>query len=87
MTRFYLVEMMKLLVTTLALLGAASFEDQSTDYRLPDTVIPQKYRLEIITNLGDDPPEQFNFTGEVWIQVSNLVLIRKNRNVKVILHI
>lgn len=37
-------------------------------YRLPDSVIPEHYQLEIITNLGDENGK-FAFTGKVWITV------------------
>lgn len=38
--------------------------------QLPDNVIPQDYRLEIITNIGDEDDNSFNFKGSVLIHVS-----------------
>lgn len=35
-------------------------------YRLPDNVLPQKYNLEILTNLEEN---NFSFEGKVWIKV------------------
>lgn len=37
--------------------------------RLPEDVIPKGYRLEIVTNLGDED-DKFSFSGSVWIHVS-----------------
>nr|CAD7393670.1 unnamed protein product [Timema cristinae] len=37
-------------------------------YRLPKNVLPEKYTLEIITNLGDHG-QNFSFDGKVWIHV------------------
>lgn len=36
---------------------------------LPDSLVPVEYKLEIITNLGDED-KSFNFNGSVLIQVS-----------------
>lgn len=39
----------------------------ANNYRLPDAIVPENYRLEIITHLGDN--NNFTFTGDVWIKV------------------
>lgn len=36
-------------------------------YRLPDNIVPQKYNLEILTNLEEN---DFSFEGKLWIKVS-----------------
>lgn len=38
-------------------------------YRLPDNVLPQKYNLEILTNLEEN---NFSFEGKVWIKIQCL---------------
>ncbi|XP_030752545.1 aminopeptidase N-like [Sitophilus oryzae] len=38
------------------------------DYRLPKNVMPENYRLEIITPLGEK--DNFDFHGKVWIETS-----------------
>ncbi|RZC35732.1 aminopeptidase N-like [Asbolus verrucosus] len=40
-----------------------------SSYRLPSIVIPSHYKLEILSYLGE--PENFNFDGKVWIQVTS----------------
>nr|XP_022919862.1 aminopeptidase N-like [Onthophagus taurus] len=52
----------RIIWTFLFLLGIAK------SYRLPTSVIPDTYKLEIITNLGDR--NNFNFTGRVWINLN-----------------
>lgn len=48
---------------------AASSESVAYDsYRLPTTVTPENYKLEVITHLNDT--EGFLFRGAVWITVS-----------------
>ncbi|XP_063912519.1 aminopeptidase N-like isoform X2 [Zophobas morio] len=37
-------------------------------YRLPTNVIPTYYKVQILSHLGE--PNNFNFDGQVWIQVS-----------------
>lgn len=41
----------------------------SENYRLPTSLKPEHYKLEVLTHLGDD--EGFKFTGKVWIKVSD----------------
>ncbi|XP_055705019.1 aminopeptidase N-like [Phlebotomus papatasi] len=36
-------------------------------YRLPGDIIPEKYRLAVVTHMNDD--EGFRFTGKVWIKI------------------
>ncbi len=36
-------------------------------YRLPTSVRPEHYKLEVITHLGDD--DGYEFSGKVWIKV------------------
>lgn len=45
----------------------------SQSYRLPDTVFPTKYRLNILTNLDEN---KFDFEGTVLIEVSEGVVLR-----------
>lgn len=42
--------------------------DQDIGYKLPTTVFPRNYKLEIATLLSES--EGFGFTGKVWITVS-----------------
>lgn len=37
-------------------------------YRLPNEVMPEHYKLEVITYLGEK--DNFDFDGKVWIDVS-----------------
>lgn len=37
-------------------------------YRLPNSVRPKHYKLEVITYLGEK--DNFDFDGKVWIDVS-----------------
>lgn len=39
----------------------------SPGYRLPDTVVPKHYIVDVVTNL-EEP--DFSFHGKVWIKVS-----------------
>ncbi|XP_050507042.1 aminopeptidase N-like [Diabrotica virgifera virgifera] len=56
-------------------------------YRLPKDVIPENYKLEIISNLGA-PKDSFNFDGKVWITVTcthptqNITLHSKHLDIK-----
>lgn len=43
----------------------------ASGYRLPRDVIPEHYKLEIISYLG--VKDDFDFDGKVWIQVSTRV--------------
>lgn len=45
-----------------------SQEQFQLNYRLPDDIYPEYYRLEILTNLADYN-DNFTFEGRVWIQV------------------
>lgn len=42
-------------------------------YRLPGDIIPEKYRLAVVTHMNDD--EGFRFTGKVWIKVRKLYIM------------
>lgn len=56
------------------LLSAASLCQCSENhyYRLPNTVRPENYNLQILSHLGNgDEKTQFDFLGNVSIQVSN----------------
>lgn len=44
-------------------------ESFQLNYRLPEDIYPEYYRLEILTNLADYN-DNFTFDGRVWIQVS-----------------
>lgn len=48
--------------TVWALVGAVL-----ANYRLPAEVMPENYKLEILSHLGVE--ENFDFDGKVWIQV------------------
>uniref|UniRef100_A0A1B0GH90 Secreted protein n=1 Tax=Lutzomyia longipalpis TaxID=7200 RepID=A0A1B0GH90_LUTLO len=37
-------------------------------YNLPGDIIPERYRLAVVTHINDD--EGFRFTGKVWISLS-----------------
>lgn len=37
------------------------------DFRLPESVKPEHYKLEIVTHLGDE--DGYSFSGKVWIKV------------------
>lgn len=39
-------------------------------YRLPKSITPENYKLEVITHLNDTESEGFLFRGIVWITVS-----------------
>ena len=43
-------------------------DDAYTSYRLPTSLTPSNYKLEVTTHLGDG--EGFKFDGKVWITVS-----------------
>ncbi|XP_057659447.1 aminopeptidase N-like [Diorhabda carinulata] len=55
-------------------------------YRLPNDVLPEHYKLEIISYLGEEE-NNFNFDGKVWITVTclnptqNITLHSKNLNI------
>ncbi|XP_066254232.1 aminopeptidase N-like [Euwallacea similis] len=51
----------------LLLLGSIAVS-LTTGYRLPKSVMPESYRLEIITPFGEK--DNFEFTGKVWIETS-----------------
>lgn len=40
----------------------------TTAYRLPQDVMPESYKLEIISPFGEK--DNFDFEGKVWIEVS-----------------
>lgn len=50
---------------TLLTLAAIGF---TTAYRLPQDVMPENYKLEIISPFGEK--DNFDFEGKVWIEVS-----------------
>lgn len=39
-------------------------------FRLPETFVPENYRLKVITFLNEDN-QGFKFQGKVWITVSS----------------
>lgn len=41
----------------------------SSNYRLPKSIHPEHYRVEILTHLNDDD-QGFKYYGKVWIKVS-----------------
>lgn len=43
---------------------------QNACYRLPQTVVPEKYDLKILTYLDEGGNEDFTFSGTVKIKVS-----------------
>jgi aminopeptidase N len=57
----------------------------ANSYRLPTTVLPTHYKVQILSHLGE--PENFNFEGKVWIQVTsheptyNITLHTKELNI------
>lgn len=42
--------------------------ETGAEYRLPQTVHPEHYKLEVITHLNDTN-DGFRFSGRVWIKV------------------
>lgn len=46
--------------------------ETGAEYRLPQTVHPEHYKLEVITHLNDTN-DGFRFSGRVWIKVGSLV--------------
>lgn len=48
----------------------------SADYRLPTSITPENYNLEITTNLNDTDGDGFTFSGVVEIIVSFLIILK-----------
>lgn len=53
----------------ICLLSATVQGTSSSNYRLPTSVHPEHYRVEILTHLNDDD-QGFKYYGKVWIKVS-----------------
>lgn len=61
-------------VTTLPPPPAAASTEPGAEYRLPLTVHPEHYKLEVITHLNDSVSDGFRFSGRVWIKVSDFLV-------------
>lgn len=57
------------MIFILLTLFVAVIRGEENEYRLPQTLIPENYKLRILTHLGPEE-ENFKFTGEVKIVVS-----------------
>lgn len=53
---------------------AAASTEPGAEYRLPLTVHPEHYKLEVITHLNDSVSDGFRFSGRVWIKVSDFLV-------------
>jgi len=51
------------------------YDDENVPHRLPPTLRPHHYDVEIITYLGEegDEPDNFWFRGRVWIKVRSFI--------------
>lgn len=61
---------MKYIILTL-FVALATAKDE---YRLPQAVIPENYKLDILTHLGPEETN-FKFIGEVKIEVSKILFL------------
>lgn len=52
--------------------AAAASTEPGAEYRLPLTVHPEHYKLEVITHLNDSDSDGYRFSGRVWIKVGNI---------------
>lgn len=57
-----------LIFQTVASFYVEGDQGSKISYRLPDNLLPEYYRVDIITNLAD-LNQNFTFEGKVWIQV------------------